>query len=41
MKSWVATPRPCVIVREYLFVSFFRVCAESLASKIASPLAEM
>ena len=38
----MATPRPLrALIREYLFVSLFRACAESLASENASRLAAM
>jgi F-type H+-transporting ATPase subunit gamma len=31
----------CALIREYLFISLFRACAESLASENASRLAAM
>jgi len=34
-------PSYCALIREYLFVSLFRACAESLASENASRLAAM
>ena len=41
-KSWAAPPRRMrTLVREYLFISLFRACAESLASENASRLAAM
>jgi F-type H+-transporting ATPase subunit gamma len=39
MRGGTATLR--ALIREYLFVSLFRVCAESLASKNARRLAAM
>ena len=40
--SWVATTVTLrTLIREYLFVSLFRACAESLASENASRLAAM
>lgn len=39
MREGVATLRACI--REYLFISLFRACAESLASENASRLAAM
>jgi F-type H+-transporting ATPase subunit gamma len=41
-RSLVAAPRRLrALIREYLFVSLFRACAESLASENASRLAAM
>lgn len=34
-------PTPQALIREYLFISLFRACTESLASKNASRLAAM
>ena len=41
-RSWAMTPQTLkTLIREYLFVSLFKACAESLASENASRLAAM
>ena len=41
-RSWAAAPATLrALIREYLFISLFRACAESLASENASRLAAM
>ena len=42
LRSWAAaTATLRALIREYLFISLFRACAESLASENASRLAAM